>query len=390
MADEIKRLHYYDQQFLREPDFTEEQEYHMNMRRRHNSRLHGWGIVEGLQVVRKNDHEVTVAPGMAIDGDGREIVLFNEHDITLPSGVSEQGNRYYITIRYNLPEELTDPPPPEDMISEADRTRVTERPDFPAPIRDTDGVDDEKTTLILALITLANTGQAPILGQPNNDQRTYIPGVVPSGAIIIWTGEACPPGYERVTELDNKFLRGSSTYNDNAGGSNTHNHSISPHNHSIPSHNHSITGHTHSISGHTHSITAHNHSINGHTHTISSHNHWVPHVDSDGTWSTDPQVQNSKTISVHGSNGQNPTQIHSWHTHRSPGRNSNSTSLTTNSRSQSTNSSSLVTDSTSQSTNSKSMNANSTSLSTNNSSTLNTTSHSSLPVHATVLLCRKI
>ena len=389
MADEIKRLHYYNQQFLRAPDFTKEQEYHMNMRRRHNSRLHGWGIVEGLQGARKNDHEVTVAPGMAIDGDGREIVLFSAHDITLPSGVSEQGNRYYITIRYNLPEELTDPPPPEDMISEADRTRVTERPDFPAPIRDTDGVDDEKITLILALITLANTDQAPILGQPNNDQRTYIPGVVPSGAIIIWTGEACPPGYERVTELDNKFLRASSAYNNNAGGSDTHNHSISPHSHTIPSHNHSIPAHNHAIAGHAHSINAHNHSINGHTHSISSHNHSVSGTNTSGTGSTPEEVQGSKTMEVYGSNGQNPNYIHAWHHHYTPSRTTSSKSLSTNSTAQNTNTRSLTTNSTGQNTNSISMNTNAANLATNNSSTLNTTSHSSLPVHATVLLCRK-
>jgi hypothetical protein len=50
--------------------------------------------------------------------------------------------------------------------------------------------------------------------------------LVPQGAIILWRGSSCPQGYRRVSDLDGKFLVGGSSYNANAGGSNTHIHNI--------------------------------------------------------------------------------------------------------------------------------------------------------------------
>ena len=47
---EVKRLNYYNSQFLKENDFNDEQLYHNQMRRFHNRALHTWGIVEGLEV----------------------------------------------------------------------------------------------------------------------------------------------------------------------------------------------------------------------------------------------------------------------------------------------------------------------------------------------------
>ena len=44
MTDAIKRPHYFENQFLHADDLTAEQEYHMEMRRRHNRLLHTWGI----------------------------------------------------------------------------------------------------------------------------------------------------------------------------------------------------------------------------------------------------------------------------------------------------------------------------------------------------------
>ena len=43
----IKRLRYFDNQFLVEADFTDEQKYHLEMRRRLNRALHSFGIAAG-------------------------------------------------------------------------------------------------------------------------------------------------------------------------------------------------------------------------------------------------------------------------------------------------------------------------------------------------------
>ena len=72
--DRIVRVNYFPQQFLRTQDFTQEQAYHMEMRRRHNIAHHVWGIVQGLQLRVEEDGPV-VLPGMAVDGYGRELIL---------------------------------------------------------------------------------------------------------------------------------------------------------------------------------------------------------------------------------------------------------------------------------------------------------------------------
>lgn len=48
--------------------------------------------------------------------------------------------------------------------------------------------------------------------------------LMPSGAIILWTGGGCPAGYTRLSVLDGRFLVGGSIYNAAAGGSTIHNH----------------------------------------------------------------------------------------------------------------------------------------------------------------------
>ena len=72
---EIKRPNYFTAQFLVEKDFTDEQAYHLTSRRRHNRVSHTSGVADGLAVTLVSGNQVQVAPGMAIDQDGREIVL---------------------------------------------------------------------------------------------------------------------------------------------------------------------------------------------------------------------------------------------------------------------------------------------------------------------------
>jgi hypothetical protein len=73
-SDTIARVNYFERQFLRTQDFVDEQAYHLAMRRRHNIAHHGWGIVEGLQLVG-DQQNLFVQPGMAIDVFGRELIL---------------------------------------------------------------------------------------------------------------------------------------------------------------------------------------------------------------------------------------------------------------------------------------------------------------------------
>lgn len=121
----VKRLNYFTHQFLREQDFKAEQEYHIAMRRQHNRALHGWGVVEGLEVRKKSDHEITIEPGAAIDNLGREIVL--THPVVRDLSSFERGSHTYITIEYG---ESWDEPDRHAAGGVDGYMRVTESPEI--------------------------------------------------------------------------------------------------------------------------------------------------------------------------------------------------------------------------------------------------------------------
>ncbi len=90
MADitDIERLNYYEGEYLGAIDFEAEQEYHRDMRRRHNIGPHTWGIVTGLDIAQfpnggpNNEVDIFIQPGVAVDGFGREIVVFSPYQLT--------------------------------------------------------------------------------------------------------------------------------------------------------------------------------------------------------------------------------------------------------------------------------------------------------------------
>src|SRR5439155_7921642 len=122
MADPVKRLHYFDHQFLRASDFTDEQDYHIRMRRMHNQLLHVWGIAKGLDLASAaGSTRVTVREGAAIDGLGRELVLPAETQTVDLSGFASKA--VFITIRYD-----EQPSDPTSETGAAGTTRSTETP----------------------------------------------------------------------------------------------------------------------------------------------------------------------------------------------------------------------------------------------------------------------
>jgi hypothetical protein len=121
----VKRLNYFTHQFLREQDFKDEQTYHIEMRRRHNSLLHGWGIVTGLEVQKKGEREITISPGMAIDKEGRELVL--AEPVIRDLSALEHSSHTYIGIAYA---EIWDKADHQSAGGVEGHTRVTEAPEI--------------------------------------------------------------------------------------------------------------------------------------------------------------------------------------------------------------------------------------------------------------------
>jgi len=104
------RVNYFDKQFLKVNEFTDEQAYHLGARRRLTQAFQRWGIVwdpegaaegeeEALQVHAVDATHVRVSPGLAIDRAGREIV-YEDKDAryALPEVVA--GQPVYVTIVY--------------------------------------------------------------------------------------------------------------------------------------------------------------------------------------------------------------------------------------------------------------------------------------------------
>ena len=115
-----RRLRYFHQQFLQEQDFVDEQIYHVSRQRLHNRALHTEGIVEGLTTTSDvGATQVRVAPGAALDNEGRMIILVDETDITLTD--AEKSKIVFLVISY--PDEEV-----PDRLAAIGHTRWYEKP----------------------------------------------------------------------------------------------------------------------------------------------------------------------------------------------------------------------------------------------------------------------
>lgn len=160
MPDITKRLRYFDQQFLEQSDFSDEQNYHLDRRRRHNRFLHTPGIATGLEVIKTDDNKVKVTAGTAIDIYGREIVQAVDSDpieLSDATGFPKNSN-IYITIKY------FDEPSKEDRQSSEQlgtETRFIEKPNIkPYQAKDIPSPTDDPAIILLAKFDLID-GRVP-------------------------------------------------------------------------------------------------------------------------------------------------------------------------------------------------------------------------------------
>ena len=170
MTDSIKRLNYFDGQFLRAPDFTEEQTYHLEMGRRHNQKLHTWGIADGLKLQYTiGSSQIEIAEGMAIDSEGREIVLVKKVNRDLSTF---PGKTVYITIAYN-----------ERKVDETKETgvegftRVQEIPNINVS-ENPPSADQLSLQLILGRVTVNSEGKITATDEGEGVNRRRAAGVV--------------------------------------------------------------------------------------------------------------------------------------------------------------------------------------------------------------------
>lgn len=101
----FERNNYYNGKLLSADDFEAEQKYINDKRRLINRFVGGFGRVCGLDVLAVSDDSISLEPGIAIDGYGREIVV-SEPDIKKLSSIngydkSGMASEYYLFIEYS-------------------------------------------------------------------------------------------------------------------------------------------------------------------------------------------------------------------------------------------------------------------------------------------------
>lgn len=187
---EVKRLNYFNTQFLQEADFQDDQAYHIRLRRAHNRAIYGWGIIEGLNITKKGDKEISIEPGIAIDRLGREIVLAtNALSSSYDLSIFTANDGVFLTISYDNDTDENDRNQSGDTTQ---FTRVTERPKLEAT---TTPPNEDGTVIILGKVILdaagnidtASIDRSEISGrrQIARSQRSPIMGIVDNGTEVL-------------------------------------------------------------------------------------------------------------------------------------------------------------------------------------------------------------
>jgi len=137
LRDETERPNYREGQYLRAADFVAEQRYHSDLRRRLALGQHTWGIFAGLELEERplegsgDRVDVFVAPGLAIDGFGRELIAYAPQKLDAAQLLNPTQPEGWVPVWIRYAAELAEPPPYGYEICDdpdfAQRTRETFR-----------------------------------------------------------------------------------------------------------------------------------------------------------------------------------------------------------------------------------------------------------------------
>ncbi len=94
----FRRVSFFNGRLLTAEDLNREQEYTLGKQQLHNRSLHGFGIVDGLEVSSVRD-KVVVAPGFALNCEGNEIVVSHQQVLTAPD-LNENARSLFVNLRY--------------------------------------------------------------------------------------------------------------------------------------------------------------------------------------------------------------------------------------------------------------------------------------------------
>jgi hypothetical protein len=107
MAEIFQRINFFKGLFMKTEDWQKEQQYHMEKQRFHNKYLHTPGVVDDCLerlcvTVSDTGNKLIIAPGYAIDGEGRDLYVPEPKEIDIQDLQSfNPPTTIYITIRYS-------------------------------------------------------------------------------------------------------------------------------------------------------------------------------------------------------------------------------------------------------------------------------------------------
>lgn len=174
MFPPTKRMNYFDHQFLRVDDFRDEQAYHQGMRRAHNRMLHTPGVAHGL-AVEDRDSTLTVSPGVALDGQGREIVLDGGAQLEVPPELA--GKTAWVTIAYGER--------PIDPTTETGVAGDRRWEEVPALRLDATAPSDPETRLVLGRVTIDTSGSVAAVDDGEGGARRRVAGPAPGAELQV-------------------------------------------------------------------------------------------------------------------------------------------------------------------------------------------------------------
>lgn len=127
-----ERLRFFDGQRLFASDLQDLEQFHRQMRWLHNQSLHQPGVASGYAVAgKKDDREVTIQPGYAIDSSGREIILTEPLTVQVPPVASDDAGRpvyYDLVVSYPADSDLKETETRDGVCVSRSAVRLREEP----------------------------------------------------------------------------------------------------------------------------------------------------------------------------------------------------------------------------------------------------------------------
>jgi hypothetical protein len=116
----LKRNRFFSGRNLSAEDLQLEQQYFRDRLKRHNLALHGFGVVQGLEVTRKAG-KIRLSAGLALDCAGNEIVVGSNMELNLPS---DTNDRTTVFIGLSYLEKDTEPIPGSGSADSAPESSI--------------------------------------------------------------------------------------------------------------------------------------------------------------------------------------------------------------------------------------------------------------------------